>query len=622
MRKTIIETLIELAAKDPRVILLTADLGYTVLEPFIEKFPERYMNVGVAEQNAVGIATGLAKAGFFPFVYSIVTFASLRPYEFIRNGPVRHDLPVRIIAVGEGFDYGPAGHTHYGIEDIGLMRLQNGLTVVVPSDCQQAQAALLKTWDLSGPVYYRVSKNHIDDQIGLNGEFELGQVKEIIRGNDLVFVSVGSITQEVLKASQNLNKQGISASVVVVSNFHPDCEKALIPILKRFPAVVTVEAHSSIGGLGSFIAEIIAGHSIPSRLFRCGISKRIDGFLGSKEFMNHKYGLSADCLERTAGEVFKMIRHSNAFINKDKTGNNSLRPTPCLFCQEAKDRILYPAHLNPKSFSAYSFSARRRRQREHYQIVMCEKCSLVRSSPVIDEKSQDLLYQDSQFFFHNEVSYVARTYANVLEKFIEKYQVSIKSLLEVGCSNGFFLEKAMQMGIDDVVGVEPSQDCLKYAKESIRPRIINDSYKPELFKNKQFDLICSFQVLDHMQDPKKLLEFWATHLKPGGYVIIACHDVQSWSVKLFGRHHPIFDVEHIYLFSKKTLKMLLESVGLTVCEVRSLTNTYPLGYWVRMVSGAGCWKEKIPKMILDIPITLKPGNLCLVAKKGGAYAHG
>src|SRR3954468_1576453 len=121
MRGAFATTLTELAARDRRIVLLTGDLGYMALEPFAEQHPDRFFNVGVAEQNMVGLATGLAEAGFVPFVYSIVTFATLRPYEFIRNGPVLHGLPVRVVGVGGGFEYGHAGPTHHGLEDVGVL---------------------------------------------------------------------------------------------------------------------------------------------------------------------------------------------------------------------------------------------------------------------------------------------------------------------------------------------------------------------------------------------------------------------------------------------------------------------------------------------------------------------
>ena len=141
MRGTFITGLVDLAAADERIVLLTGDLGYTVIEPFADRFPERFFNVGVAEQNMIGVATGLAEAGFIPFAYSIATFASLRAYEFIRNGPVAHHLPVRIVGVGGGFEYGSAGFTHHALEDLAVMRVLPEMTVIAPADARQAGKA-------------------------------------------------------------------------------------------------------------------------------------------------------------------------------------------------------------------------------------------------------------------------------------------------------------------------------------------------------------------------------------------------------------------------------------------------------------------------------------------------
>jgi len=122
MRAAFVRTLIEEAERDDRIMLLTGDLGFMALEPFRERFPDRFFNMGVAEQNMIGVATGLADAGYTPFCYSIVPFAVLRPFEFIRNGPVLHGLPVRIIGIGGGFEYGTAGPTHFGLEDIAELK--------------------------------------------------------------------------------------------------------------------------------------------------------------------------------------------------------------------------------------------------------------------------------------------------------------------------------------------------------------------------------------------------------------------------------------------------------------------------------------------------------------------
>src|ERR1700739_916905 len=142
MRRELVDALVKLADEDERIVLLTGDLGFAALEPFMERFPDRFFNAGVAEQNMVGMATGLAEAGFTPYVYSISTFASMRPYEFIRNGPILHGLPVRVVGIGEGVDYGHHGMTHYALEDVAMMRAQPGLTLVVPGASEQVGAIL------------------------------------------------------------------------------------------------------------------------------------------------------------------------------------------------------------------------------------------------------------------------------------------------------------------------------------------------------------------------------------------------------------------------------------------------------------------------------------------------
>jgi transketolase len=309
MRKAFIQELVGLAARDKRILLLTADLGFTVVEPFAEIFPDRFINAGVAEQNMVGMATGLAASGFIPFLYATVSFASLRAYEFIRNGPVLHKLPVRIIGIGEGFDYGCAGVTHFGLEDIGLMRMQEGMTVVVPADNAQAKNALNKTWNMPGPVYYRIGKTDVEEIGNLKGRFKLGSIESLAEGRDCLFVCMGSIAGEVALAAQKLKTRGIAVKVVVVSGFNPSPVKALAAVLKKFPFVITVEEHFATGGLGSFVSEIIAENKIPCRLIRRGISDFSNDRLGDKSFLNRKYKLTAGDFVKTAIQAIKNVKN-------------------------------------------------------------------------------------------------------------------------------------------------------------------------------------------------------------------------------------------------------------------------------------------------------------------------
>ena len=293
VRKVLISTLIELAEADPRVLLLTGDLGYLVVEPFAEKFPERFINAGVAEQNMVGIATGLAEAGYIPFVYSIGCFAALRPYEFIRNGPIAHQFPVRIIGVGGGFDYGHNGITHHNLEDLGVMRFQPGITVVAPADDALVRSALLATHALPGPVYFRLGKDS-RQIVELGGRFTLDGVETIRNGKDLVILATGGITVQAVAAAEKLSQAGIEATVVVVASLSQIAARELSNVLKDFRLAATIEDHYVSGGLGSFVAEAIAESGLGCKLLRAGVTAVTDGHSGSQAYLAHRHGFSSE----------------------------------------------------------------------------------------------------------------------------------------------------------------------------------------------------------------------------------------------------------------------------------------------------------------------------------------
>ncbi|MCC6179024.1 MAG: 1-deoxy-D-xylulose-5-phosphate synthase [Chloroflexi bacterium] len=300
MRGTFIRTLTELAERDSRILLLTGDLGYTVVEPFQERFPDRFFNVGVAEQNMVGMATGLAEAGYTPFVYSIATFASLRPYEFIRNGPVLQHLPVRVVGVGGGVEYGTAGPTHHALEDVGIMRLQPGMTVVAPADYQQCASALRATLDVRGPIYFRLGKDDRTTVPGLDGAFRLGHIQVVRQGHDLLLLSLGSVTAEVVAAAETLAARGVACTVAVVASVTPPPIGDLVELLGRFRTAVTVEAHYTVGGLGSLASEVVAEHGLGCRVVRRGVDGPPFAASGSERYLWDAYGLSCSALVEAA----------------------------------------------------------------------------------------------------------------------------------------------------------------------------------------------------------------------------------------------------------------------------------------------------------------------------------
>jgi transketolase len=300
MRGAFVRTLTELAGTDERILLLTGDLGFMALEPFMDRFPGRFLNAGVAEQNMVGVATGLAESGFLPFVYSIATFATLRPYEFIRNGPIWHGLPVRIVGIGGGFEYGTQGLSHHAVEDLAIMRTQPGIQVIAPADHEQTAAAVRSTWDAPGPIYYRLGKDDRTVVPGLAGRFTAGGVETIREGADVALVASGSVTVEAAAAAELLAARGVQATVVVVAAVHPAPAAALAAACRRVPLVLSVEAHYVNGGLGSLVAEVIAEHGLGCRLVRCAVREVSDGRSGSQQYMHERHGLSRTALAATA----------------------------------------------------------------------------------------------------------------------------------------------------------------------------------------------------------------------------------------------------------------------------------------------------------------------------------
>lgn len=300
MRQAFIATLCELAASDPRILLLTGDLGYMVMEPFRERFPDRFLNVGVAEQNMIGLATGLAESGFRPYAYSIATFAALRAFEFIRNGPVLQRLPVRVVGMGMGFEYGHAGPTHHAVEDIGALRTLPGLTIVAPADSLQAAAALRATADLPRPVYYSLGKDDRSVVRGLDGRFALERIEVVRRGDDLVIVALGSVAIEAVAAAERLSLAGVQAAVAIVSSFNPDPAADLAQLLAGFRHVISVEAQTISGSLGALVASVIASEGLRCRLRAIAVRSTPDGASGPQHERWRKHGLDCGSIVETA----------------------------------------------------------------------------------------------------------------------------------------------------------------------------------------------------------------------------------------------------------------------------------------------------------------------------------
>jgi transketolase len=290
MRTTFVETLCEVAAADERVWLLTADLGYSVLERFAARFPQRYVNVGVAEQNMIGIAAGLARCGRVPFVYSIANFPTFRCLEQIRNDVCYHGGAVKVVAVGGGFAYGAQGYTHHGVEDLAVMRALPGMTVVAPGDPVETRLATRALAAHPGPGYLRLGKAKEPVVHTEEPAFELGRALTVRPGRDVTLISTGGMLEEAVAAAGRLAKGGIDARVLSMHTLKPLDAEAVRRAARETGAVVTIEEHSVSGGLGSAVAEVLAEHGAAVRFRRWGAPDQPHHVVGSQGYMRRLCG--------------------------------------------------------------------------------------------------------------------------------------------------------------------------------------------------------------------------------------------------------------------------------------------------------------------------------------------
>lgn len=310
MRAAFIRALCEIAAQDPKVVLLTGDLGFMALEPFRDRFPERFFNVGVAEQNMIGMALGLAERHYTPFCYSIATFATMRGYEFIRHA-AGHGAPIRIVGMGGGFEYGTAGPSHHALEDLAIMRAIPGVRIVAPADHRQAYEAVKATWHGAGKsdvIYYRLGKDDKTEVPSLDGAFTYGEPEWYSHnlGYSVLVLSTGAITTEVTKALDILDVQHhIQPDFAIVSSF----ERIDLSECEQYDLIVTVEEHGINGGLGSLVAEQMAEEGYTARLVRCAARPDylISGVTGSTAWLRQRHGLDAESIVRVVMDGYEVL---------------------------------------------------------------------------------------------------------------------------------------------------------------------------------------------------------------------------------------------------------------------------------------------------------------------------
>lgn len=297
-----------------------------------------------------------------------------------------------------------------------------------------------------------------------------------------------------------------------------------------------------------------------------------------------------------------------------------VRSTYCAICLTKDNAIeLYPANFTPDDFSPAVFSARRLPDRIHYRIVRCNKCGLVRSDPVADPTVVAGLYRESSFDYGFETENLAATYGAYLSR-LDRHSVIKGALLEIGCGNGFFLQQARLQGYRDVHGVEPSEAAIQIADDDIRSRIVCSVMRPGLFANESFDVICLFQVLDHIFDPASLLRSCYQILKPGGFVLCLNHNVEALSARLMKSRSPIIDIEHTYLYSSATMAQLFARLGFEMKETGRVRNRYSSSYLLRLVPFPSSFKQRILKLVDAVGLGrcsfwVPLGNLYTIAQK-------
>jgi transketolase len=258
------KTLVELGSSNNRIVVLEADLGKsTMTSLFQEAYPERYFEMGIAEQNMVSTAAGLAISGKIPFVNSFAVFSTGRVYDQIRQSICIGKVNVKIMGSSCGLSDFSDGATHQGIEDIALMRVLPNMTVLAPVDGYETKKAIEAAVAYEGPVYIRLNRNEIPDVTSESDKFLIGMPSVIRQGNDLTVFANGYMVWEALKAATTLQKEGISIRVINVSSLKPVNENVVKELSAGMKGIITVEEHSIIGGLGSIITFILKGWSVP-----------------------------------------------------------------------------------------------------------------------------------------------------------------------------------------------------------------------------------------------------------------------------------------------------------------------------------------------------------------------
>lgn len=319
MRNAFFRTLLDLADHDERITLVVGDLGFAAVEPFVERHPLRFVNVGVAEQNLIGIAAGLALSGKVVFAYSIGNFPVMRCLEQIRNDVCYHNAEVKIVTTGGGFAYGSLGFSHHVTEDLAVMRALPNMTVVAPGDPVEVERATRQIARRPGPCYLRLGRVGEPVVHPPDVDFELGKAITVRGGRDLALIAIGGMLPTAVQVADRLSDDGIEARVLSMHTLKPIDAEAVRAAARETASIVTIEEHVDVGGLGSAVAEVLAESAdLRAPLQRIAIPSTFSSVAGTQQFLRARVGLS---VEGIIAAIRPLLAHAAAL---------KARPSPVL----------------------------------------------------------------------------------------------------------------------------------------------------------------------------------------------------------------------------------------------------------------------------------------------------
>lgn len=297
-------TLIELGNENKDIVVLDADLSKaTKSEMFAKVHKDRFINVGIAEQNMVGMAAGLASTGKIPFATTFAVFAAGRAFEIIRNSVCYPNANVKIAATHAGITVGPDGGSHQAIEDIALMCSLPNMVVLSPADDIEACKCVRAAAEIKSPVYIRLGRIPLEDIYDDSYDFKIGKGTELVEGNDVTIIATGIMVHKALEASKKLKENGINARVINISTVKPIDEEIIVKAAKETKGIVTVEEHSIIGGLGDRVSSVVCD-KCPTIVKKIGV-KDVFGESGDPDKLLEKHGLTTENIINTVMELIK-----------------------------------------------------------------------------------------------------------------------------------------------------------------------------------------------------------------------------------------------------------------------------------------------------------------------------